>query len=1427
MDTSDDEKWEDFFGSSTDLTPSVIGYYDRLSGSFQADKIIGLPTNATDNVNEQSPPKPKLIVSKIPTKPINKSTLKFSPSPVVVAAKTLQIISPNVHRMISSHQTTTETITSNPYKTSSGSSNLLVSNKRLGDKSTVNLPTRRNFLKSNKPTGIAIPLTKNLSKISQSNGLVDSIEPIVHTITDNHCHDNEEITYKSKEIIADSEKTPTNCDHNFNYDDEDEDDNIQNVLNKTSELINNLLLSSGSNDSNLKSLDIHENSECIKESINNNELENKDIKEMKNSRNNNKKYQPLHSDTDDDDVGKRICDKTNLKFSKSLENVKNEIDAKQIQTTPTASPKLTYSRAKLQPTQKSTDCTTASTSSDGKLNASPSTKHRPLSAASISSSSSSTSSASSSNSFGNDHLPSGGKFVVNSTYLASIESLADHSENEGNPSLTMCERAALEIVDSEKSYVEDLGQIIKGYLQDWKERACLKTDELDILFSNIQEIYEFNSSLLEKLIESQNDPQLISKCFIQEHERFDVYTTYCTKYPEAISLLTTLLQASHTNALLTSTQKMLKHTLPLGSYLLKPVQMILKYHLLLDNLKKHCDLPEVKEAHEMMKDVARNIDQVKKKLEQKNRVKELSGVLDGWLGPDLTVLGELRQEGLLMEHNKPRIVFLFETMLIICKPKEDKRLQFKTYIPCKTLMLVEHLPGDPTSFHVLPFSDPRSQIKLTAKNRDQKRLWAQQIKQAMLEHFDIPSRAKELVFKLGDEEDRPCDKQIWKWSHSSSSSTPEYLERRHQYRRSEVRYRSKKAKKNAKTASLERGRIKERRESFISYSREDLLNNDKDHLKKCEHQENCNCDVIKKELSSTLKQKRSKSETRNPEEDENKCKDEPPVPLSPLEIKMYNSKTLPKRIEKIKKNRERRETAKFYMPLDDENQNQSTSTEQQQQQETVLKIVETSDNKDLKSSEKINEANTQKVQKKKKDAEIIKSILVQSELANRRIQNKSMSRRTSLEKIEQSSPLSSRKLAEALAAIKIENVPPRKSIDNSDCKRSAIEEPLYEELLRNVHVPYKFAPSMLKRSQSVSSASSVKDKIEASTTTINDDDGSDCDYVTLTYSNDKLETIDGVFVNQESSGKNSSGGSSDDVKMDKSLTQSENNLDRRDSMPAIPKQKSFLHKFMNSKSIDEDATSQKSMSISSRKSFEGGLNLSWKNMIYKTSTTDISTTTNVASPPIYRQGSEDLGSRIANVDYADPRTLFASSSNILINKSSLNQSQRDSVVSSSTDSIIDQQKNLIHQHYDTFSDSYYEDTAESVLENDFRDSAIYSDDSNEKKSDSTLSPNDDNHIYATVNKSPQNKPLIPPRIPKKPNLLLKSSFANRSAPSFTTFSISPVSPTTSSLHPPVPQKPSNLKTPEIRNAIFNIRKVNQFTETSSMNNVKQKFSVYY
>lgn len=80
-------------------------------------------------------------------------------------------------------------------------------------------------------------------------------------------------------------------------------------------------------------------------------------------------------------------------------------------------------------------------------------KNRPLSAASICSTSSSSSS-------GSEHNITG-KNVI--SYLASVESLADHSETElVNSNLTVSERAAKEIIESERNYVEDLGQVIKG-----------------------------------------------------------------------------------------------------------------------------------------------------------------------------------------------------------------------------------------------------------------------------------------------------------------------------------------------------------------------------------------------------------------------------------------------------------------------------------------------------------------------------------------------------------------------------------------------------------------------------------------------------------------------------------------------------------------------------------------------------------------------------------------------------------------------------------------------------------------------------------------------------------------------------------------------------------------------------------------------------
>ncbi|XP_065366751.1 uncharacterized protein GEFmeso isoform X2 [Calliphora vicina] len=1054
-------------------------------------------------------------------------------------------------------------------------------------------------------------------------------------------------------------------------------------------------------------------------------------------------------------------------------------------------------------------------------------KHRPLSSSSICSTSSSSSSSSST-----DHIS--GK--LNTSYLASVESLADeHDITDPHSGMTVFERACMEIVDSERSYVNDLGEVIRGYLLDWKERACLKQDDLDILFSNIQDVYQFNSELLIHLSDSILDPLKIAKCFIELKEGFDVYTTYCTSYPEAISLLTKLLQATHTNALLASTQRMLHHTLPLGSYLLKPVQRILKYHLLLDNLRKHCDIKEVMQAYEIMRQVARNIDQVKRKLEQQTRVKELSGILDGWLGPELTVLGELRLEGILMESNKPRRVLLFATMLIIAKAKEDNRLQFKSYIHQNNLMLSEHLAGEPTSFYVIPYDEPRHQIKLTAKNRDQKRLWTQHIKSVILEKFDnIPLRAKELVYQLGDEEDRSADKNTWKWSLHTTSSTPTYLERRNHFRRSEMRNRSKTKRKTiSNTNSLdvfsETTPTKDAKNltKLISKSAESINDNslasresavledivlrsqeEVDNCK-CVKNQKCKCCVNRdKDTASKSARQSHKTFRFGSKPLKERSKSVPRISLhiehfekvaseqgkevavttakeakTVIDVNQNNSKnTCTKRLSSLKRQKNKtKETSTFYMAL----------SEFEDASDTVLKITESSENilHNGKSEDKelskemakstnflpdvVMKGNLEEenhvmstsftltpADKAKHDAEIVLDLLKNSKEFDKlyaKIQKK-----RSLEKTLQSSKSLDFKFNKTVDRLELPpELPPRPPsrspppLENEkDCmeyKSLTLEtedEPIYESLLRNVHVPYKFSPP-LGRSKSVQYNKCKENKQPSPRP--------ESDYVTLVY------TAEGILQNV--------GGEA----VHKSPTKTESNLSQHSSNASstttLKERDSFNNELPSEhNSLDCSAQMSASYHCSPIYSSINEVNPNRSNTprsllkrLWSNSTLigeDLSA--NRLSRSVHNlerrgsdsfevdrhsilhlPGSETIGERMAHVDYADPRTLFN-----IIKYDDPNQMQRDSVLSltSSNDSVCEHKPDK-GKYKDATNSFEYEDSVEACLENDFRDSAIYSDDNDRRLDKSNSFRNSKN---PPLKPKPAYVPPLPLKTPLKP-----------------------------------------------------------------------------
>ncbi|XP_052696953.1 uncharacterized protein LOC128175397 isoform X2 [Crassostrea angulata] len=396
-----------------------------------------------------------------------------------------------------------------------------------------------------------------------------------------------------------------------------------------------------------------------------------------------------------------------------------------------------------------------------------------------------------------------------SSSLVSVNSgspLPSASQKTGTPSsaqlkpldsptkyVTRVQRVIAEIVDTERTYVSSLKEIIQGYMNYLKgsTHLHLSADDKDRLFGNLLQIYEFSRQFLVELEECDDNAAQIAECFVRNNEGFSVYTNYCTNYPSAVEILTRVMKDADLSEIFKTLQSLLNHNLPLGAYLLKPVQRILKYHLLLHNIVKNYDKAEdgyevVVHALDQMTGRAQHINEMKRKHEHAVRVQEIQSTLEEYEGEDLTTLGELVLEGAFHVYGAKtsRQVFLFEKGVVIAKKKEDSMLSCKIFILCSNLMLVESVPKEPLSFQVIPFDNPRGQHTLQARNLDQKRKWCQEIKRLILESYKekIPEKVKGLVMQLGkSKQEENVDSGTPKKFHHQNA--PEYLERRQKLRR--------------------------------------------------------------------------------------------------------------------------------------------------------------------------------------------------------------------------------------------------------------------------------------------------------------------------------------------------------------------------------------------------------------------------------------------------------------------------------------------------------------------------------------------------------------------------------------------------------------------------------------------------------------------
>ncbi|XP_046696130.1 puratrophin-1 isoform X3 [Silurus meridionalis] len=222
-----------------------------------------------------------------------------------------------------------------------------------------------------------------------------------------------------------------------------------------------------------------------------------------------------------------------------------------------------------------------------------------------------------------------------------------------------------EMVTTEREYVRSLRYIIDHYFPEM-ERPDLPQDlrgKRSVIFGNLEKLVDFHSQYFLKELESCcNHPLRVSHCFLRHQDQFGLYALYSKNKPKSDSLL-----ASHGNSFFRHKQLELEDKMDLASYLLKPIQRMSKYALLLKDLIK-----EVSEAQEQELSYLRAAaEMVKFQLRHGNDLLAMDAIRD--CDVNLKEQGQLvRQDEFTIWYGRKkcqRHVFLFEDLVLFSKPK--------------------------------------------------------------------------------------------------------------------------------------------------------------------------------------------------------------------------------------------------------------------------------------------------------------------------------------------------------------------------------------------------------------------------------------------------------------------------------------------------------------------------------------------------------------------------------------------------------------------------------------------------------------------------------------------------------------------------------------------------------------------------------------
>ncbi|XP_034511474.1 FERM, ARHGEF and pleckstrin domain-containing protein 2 isoform X3 [Ailuropoda melanoleuca] len=317
-----------------------------------------------------------------------------------------------------------------------------------------------------------------------------------------------------------------------------------------------------------------------------------------------------------------------------------------------------------------------------------------------------------------------------------------------------------EILATERTYLKDLEVLTVWFRSAVVKEDAMPADLMSLLFSNIDPIYEFHRGFLREVEQrlalwegssnahATGGHQRIGDILLRNMHQLKEFTSYFQRHDE---VLTELEKATKRSKKLETVYKEFELQkvcyLPLNAFLLKPIQRLVHYRLLLGRLcghyaPTHPDSADCRDALQVITEVTSTLQHSLARLETLQKLTELQRDLVGvenLLAPGREFIREGCLHKLTRKGLQQRMFFLFSDMLLYTSKgvTGTSRFRIRGLLPLRGMLLIvldppveggEHERSVP---HCFTICAAQKTVVVAASTRLEKEKWIRDLNTAI------------------------------------------------------------------------------------------------------------------------------------------------------------------------------------------------------------------------------------------------------------------------------------------------------------------------------------------------------------------------------------------------------------------------------------------------------------------------------------------------------------------------------------------------------------------------------------------------------------------------------------------------------------------------------------------------------------------------